>query len=128
MLPQTNGTIIRIGSDGPSDDWSTSAGVGNPKWSGACDTYVKQKITKTFSQNEGAMVQFRDVTLYVDQSLRDRNGNRIEFDVGDIITYIDPYGNEHSRRIMDDTNPRLPQVPAAMTYRQLHLEIEKLET
>jgi len=127
MLPQTNGTIIAINSDGPSDDWAASAGAGVPKWAGTCDTYVKQTIRKSFSQNEGAIVQFRDVTLYVDQSLTDRNGNRIEFDVGDLITYVDPYGNQHTRRIMDDTNPTLPNVPAAMTYRRLHLEIEKLE-
>jgi hypothetical protein len=126
MLPQSNGRLIRVSTDGTSEDWDLDAGAGAPRWQGAEDIYIVTKIRRSFSQGEGALVSFETMTILIDDTLTDRDGRRMEFTPGDILTYEDSYGKQYTRRIMDDTNPTLPQIPAGQTFRSLHMEDQRI--
>jgi hypothetical protein len=126
MLPQTNGTILSINADGNSDDWDESAGAGTSKVQGPIRTYVKEKVRTVFSESAGGLLRFRDITLYVDETIHP------DLLIGDIITYQRDTerssGRTHTRRIQEDTNPTMPTIPTGMSYRQLVLETASVES
>lgn len=122
MLPQSNGQLMQINADSQSDDWDAAAGAGTPKWVGPTPTYVKETIRTVYSENAGALVRFRDVTLYIDETLP------VDIFVGDIVTYTDPDGKQHTRRVQVYTHPTMPQIPTGQSYRRLVLESEKTES
>lgn len=126
MLPQINAQLLTIESDGPSDDWDTSAGVGGLKWQGSVGIYAIERIRTVFAQNEGSLVKFKDINLIIDSSLKTQDGDPLEILTGDILTYQQG-SRTVTRRVMDYQNHYLPAIPAEMRYSRVHLEPQKVE-
>lgn len=126
MLPQTNARLLSIQSDGTSEDWEAAAGAGTPKWSGNADAYVIEKVRTSFSQNEGALIKFREIQIIVSAAMLDAVGDPLDILTGDIVTWM-KRGQTHTRRVMDYTDADMPELPGSMLYRRLHMEPQKLE-
>jgi hypothetical protein len=126
MLPQINAQLISIEADSTSDDWDSSAGVGSLKWQGNVGVYALDKIRTVFAPNEGALVKFKDVNILIDSSLSTADGDPLEIQTGDILTYTQGV-KSYTRRVMDYSDHFLPEIPASMRYSRLHLEPQRVE-
>lgn len=128
MLPQTNARLVSISTDGSSEDWDQPVGAaGAPKWQGDSDAYVQEKVRTVFSDREGALKKFRDVTVIIPSAVA-AGGSQgtLVVQTGDIVTYIFR-GIQHTRRVMDYSAPYLPNMNVPQ-YVKLHMNPEPVET